>query len=174
MPKIADILPSVKNSNVCGDLLALKLAHLLGVGLAQAEELYSQYGDGYIYARTGLALPLSERVKRNVIATFGWCVVATDGDVFVVSSQLFRDEKKRTDKISRARERHEFKRFIRERSEKKRTDRMFRDGQGAACPKHGGKANSHEDIGKYVDRPAYHVVDYAPKSVTVTKYTVFR
>lgn len=40
------------------------------------------------------------------------------------------------------------------------SDEIFRAGKGTSCPKHGGKANSHADIGKYKNKPYVSLSNY--------------
>ena len=52
----------------------------------------------------------------------------------------------------------------------KRLKRLFKDGQERPCPRHGGKANSHADIGKYVGRYGVRIDSFEPKGTT--RFTV--
>lgn len=152
MAKLADLLQeSVKNSIALLPSVRMgQLAQKIHVDTKRAEELFAQYGDGYIYARGGLVMPDTEHTRRNVLAHYGYYIAFVDGVLRVIDTNGQRIARQKRARIAAARERHAIERDAREYAEKRRLDAFFRSGQGKASVKRGGKANSHDDIGKYV------------------------
>lgn len=152
MPKLADVLcKNAKNSSVFDSQFFVRFAVNLQVDMSKASEMLKNRGVGYIYAASGFSMPDTPFYRRKMVANFGTCVVVgTDGEIRVITPQQIAKSKKPTKSID-TRERNESKRLRREHIERLECERMFRNGQGQACPKRGGKANSCADIGKYTN-----------------------
>lgn len=48
---------------------------------------------------------------------------------------------------------------------KKRLNRLFKEGQTSPSPKRGGKANSHDDIGRYISIPEVRMENMEPRNI---------
>lgn len=153
MPRLADLLPvSVNNSSDMGAEWLVNFAYLLGMDLCKAQAVYEKYGKGYIYAKSGFAMPDTPYQRRKMVANFGACVVVeANGETWVRTPQQIGSKNRKRAKRLDVRERHRIERAERGLMTSKKLERMFKDAQGEVCPKRGGKANSHSDIGKYVN-----------------------
>lgn len=153
MPRLADMLcQSVKDSSEFGSEWYVRFAFNLKVDIPEARRIFEKYGKGYIYAPGGFAMPDTPYQRRKMVANFGACVVVTsDGDTWVrTPKQIGAKNRKRAarlDQMTRNRITMDEDRLM----EMNRVKRLFHDGQGQPCPKRGGKANGHSDIGKYVN-----------------------
>lgn len=153
MPRLADMLcQSVNNSSDFDSAWYVHFAFNLKVDIQKARDIFQKYGKGYIYAPGGFAMPDTPYQRRKMVANFGACVVVTsDGDTWVrTPSQIGAKNRKRAKRMD-AKEQHRIDKLERGLVEKARLERMFHDCQGVLCPKRGGKANTHSDIGKYVN-----------------------
>lgn len=153
MPRLADLLPvSVNNSSDMGAEWLVNFAYLLGMDLCKAQAVYEKYGKGYIYTRTGFAMPDTPYQRRKMVANFGACVIVeTDGEVWVRSKDKIGECNRKRAKVADIVERRRIRKSEEELREAKRVNRLFKDGQTNPQPKRGGKGNSHADIGKYVN-----------------------
>ena len=86
-----------------------------------------------------------------------------------IPEQIGAKNRKRAAKLD-AITRHRIQRDEQALRECKRLKRLFEDGQERPCPRHGGKANSHADIGKYVGRYGVRIDSFEPKGTT--RFTV--
>lgn len=152
MPRLADLLPvSVNNSSDTGAGWLVQFAYLLGMDLRKAQSVYGKYGKGYIYARTGFAMPDTPYMRRKMVANFGACVIVeADGEMWVRTKDKIGERNRKRARIADDVERRRICQAERELRETKRVNHMFADGQCTPSPKRGGKGNSHADIGKYV------------------------
>lgn len=153
MPKLADLLPvSVNNSSDMGAEWLVNFAYLLGMDLCKAQAVYEKYGKGYIYAKSGFAMPDSPYQRRKMVANFGACVIVeAGGEVWVRTKDKIGERNRKHAKVSDIVERRRIRKSEQELREAKRVNRLFKDGQANPSPKRGGKGNSHSDIGKYVN-----------------------
>lgn len=153
MPRLADVLcQSVNNSSDFDSAWYVRFAFNLKVDVAQAHEIFSKYGKGYIYAQGGFAMPDTPYQRRKMVANFGACVVVeANGETWVRTPQQIGSKNRKRAMRLDAQERHKIERAERGLMTSKKLERMFHDAQGEACPKRGGKANAHSDIGKYVN-----------------------
>lgn len=152
MPKLADLCLSVNNSSGLDGAWYVKFAFNLGMDIPKARELFDKYGCGNIYTPTSLVMLDTPYNRRKLVANFGACVVVEkNGEMWVRKpSQIGTKNRKRAaklDAVKRGQIRHAEQRL---RVEKSR-ERMFDDCKGNPQSKRGGKANSHADIGKYVN-----------------------
>lgn len=152
MPRLADLLPvSVNNSSDMGAEWLVNFAYLLGMDLCKARAVYEKHGKGYIYARTGFAMPDTPYMRRKMVANFGACVIVeADGEMWVRTKEKIGERNRKRAQIADNVERRRIRKSEQELRETKRINRMFADGQCTPSPKRGGKGNSHADIGKYV------------------------
>lgn len=125
-------------------------AHL-GKTSSQVYAIYRKFGKGYIYTPSGRAYVDSPQARHNLTIHFERVVV-----VDVHGNIIFRDTKS-VGSLNRAkntrkdkRERDMFSREMEAHKALKMTRSLFEEGVTNPSPKRGGKANSHEDIGKYV------------------------
>ncbi|KDS13532.1 hypothetical protein M089_5256 [Bacteroides ovatus str. 3725 D9 iii] len=166
MPKLADLLcQSVNNSSDFDSAWYIRFAYNLHMDVSRAQKLFSDYGLGYIYASTGFVMPDTPHLRRKMVANFGACVVVTSaGDMWLrTPEQIGAKNRKRAAKLD-AITRHRIQRDEQALRECKRLKRLFEDGQERPCPRHGGKANSHADIGKYVGRYGVRIDSFEPRS----------
>lgn len=165
MPKLADLLcRSVNNSSGFDSAWFVRFAYNLQMDVPKAQELFSAYGKGYIYARTGFAMPDTPYQRRKMVANFGTCVIVTsDGEMWQRTPAHIGARNRRKACIADRRTRREISRNERMYREAKRLERLFKDGMGEPSPKRGGKANSIADIGKYVGTPCVRMSEYEPR-----------
>lgn len=167
MPKLADLLPqSVNNSSGFDSAWYIQFAYNLHMDIDKARELFSKHGKGCIYASTGFVMPDTPYQRRKMVANFGACVVVTsDGDMWLRTPNQIGAKNRRKaaflDKCKREMIAHEEKRV----RMRKRVERLFEDGQTKPSPKRGGKANSHSDIGMYVNVRNMPLSAFEPQSV---------
>lgn len=153
MPALADLLcQGVNNSSGFDSAWYVRFAYNLHMDVKKARNLFSMHGKGQIYAPTGFVMKDTPYHRYKMTASFGACVVVTSGgDTFVRRPEQIGAVNRRKASLcsrrERETERHEKERFF----EKKRLERLFEDGQTKPSPKRGGKANSHADIGRYVN-----------------------
>lgn len=166
MPRIADLMPDVVNnsSNVSAEWI-VKFAYLLGMNLPEARKVYERNGNGCIYAKGGFAMPDTPYHRYKMVANFGDCVIVTeDGEMWQRTPEYIgaynRKKAKKACNIERRRIFHEEQEY----RERKRLQRLFKDGQTSPSPKRGGKANSHEDIGRYVNNRENSRMEFEPKA----------
>ena len=153
MPRLADLMPSiVNNSSDMGTEWMVKFAYLLGMSLSNARSVYERNGNGCIYAKGGFAMPDTPYMRRKMVANFGACVIVTeDGEMWQRTPEHIGKRNRKKNRIAGIVERRRVSRAEQELRERKRLQRMFKDGQTNPCPKRGGKGNGQGDIGKYVD-----------------------
>lgn len=153
MPRLADLLPvSVNNSSDMGAEWLVNFAYLLGMDLCKAQAVYEKYGKGYIYAKSGFAMPDTPYQRRKMVANFGDCVIVeTGGEVWVRTKRNIGALNRKRAAIADKVERRRIRKSEEELREAKRVNRLFKDGQTNPSPKRGGKGNSHAEIGKYVN-----------------------
>lgn len=185
MPRILDIFSAaVNNSTGFTNEWLAQFVCLVGMRTENAVELLDTYGKGYVYAPCAVVvLPDTQANRNRLLEEFGLCVVVqSDGKlvcrkprkreqhVFCMRKVLDYKGEVRSREIAN-RKRMQAKRKKQERIEAiceaeelmdfKEMLRVFKDCQGEACPKRGGKANSHSDIGKYITpRFTTHMSDY--------------
>lgn len=150
MPRLADCIGlDVSHSSVQASQM-VRFAYLLQVGLSRAEKLFAEHGSNCVYSRSGFAMPNTPRQIEQMLRCWGWCVAFDDdGTPYVIDRGGIKRKRRERTARAFARERAEIKRTEDEYRERKRLNRFFKDGQGQSHPKRGGKANSHDDIGKY-------------------------
>lgn len=130
----------------------VNFAYLLGMDLYKARSVYEKHGKGYIYAKSGFAMPDTPYQRRKMVANFGDCVIVeAGGEVWVRTKNKIGERNRKRAKIADNVERRRIHRAEQELRENKRVNRLFKDGQTNPQPKRGGKGNSHADIGKYVN-----------------------
>lgn len=167
MPKLTDMLrQSVNNSSGFGSNWYIHFAHNLHMDLLKAKKLFDMYGVGYIYSPTGFVMPDTPYQRRKMVANFGACVVVTpNGDMWVRKPEQIGAKNRRKAILLDQEKRRETQRLENDLRTTKRRERLFKDGQTKSSPKRGGKANSHADIGKYVNRPNISLSAYEPKNI---------
>lgn len=167
MPKLADLLcQSVNNSNDFGSDWYIRFAYNLQMDIDKAQKLFDAYGLGYIYSHTGFVMPDTPYQRRKMVVNFGACVIVTsNGDMWLrTPEQIGAKNRKRALKLNTI-VYHQVQKEKMEARELKVTQRIFEDGQENPCPKRGGKANSHSDIGKYINCPNASLSAFEPKSI---------
>lgn len=167
MPKLADLLcRSVNNSSDFDSAWYVRFAYNLQMDVSKAQELFSAYGKGHIYARTGFVMPDTPYQRRKMVANFGACVIVTsDGEMWQRTPECIGARNRRKACIADKRTRREICRNERMYREEKRLERLFEDGMTKPSPKRGGRANRLGDIGKYVGVRGGGVADFEPKGV---------
>lgn len=166
MPRIADLMPDfVNNSSGVGADWIMKFAYLLKMDLQEAQKVYERNGNGCIYAVGGFAMPDTPYHRHKMVANFGACVIVTeDGEIWQRTPEYIGACNRKKLKKACSIERRQIFREEQEYRERKRLQRMFKDGQTSPSPKRGGKANSHEDIGRYVNNRDNRSVCFEPKA----------
>lgn len=184
MSRILDIFSAaVNNSTGFTNEWLAQFVCLVGVRTENAVELLDIYGKGYVYAPcAAVVLPDTQANRNRLLEEFGLCVVVQSDGKLVCRKPRKREQhdiclRKILDYKSEVRSR-EIARSKRVRAKRKRLEcekmwraecelmdirelqQMFKDCQGEACPKRGGKANSHADIGQYVGRFRVIMSDY--------------
>lgn len=152
MPKISEILGGLTFAEIVRDATLIQAANVLKCDVAKVRELFAQNGTGMIYT-PGLIMADTPRNRAKLTALYGEIVILfADGTAFcrtkVNTGQINRHKRKETIK----RERDMAMRERKARQSQKATLRLFEDAQTRPMPKRSGKANSHADIGKYVNR----------------------
>ena len=153
MAKLCDFV-NVKYSNVdVGGAFLLRLAFALNVSVSDAAKAYAAHGNGRVYARgASLVLEDTPHARANVIAHFGRAVIVDErGNIFQDTAKAARAKRRKRAKIAAIVEARQIARAEKAYDEKKRHERNFAYMQGAPSPKRAGKADSHGDIGKYVN-----------------------
>lgn len=168
MPKLADLLPvSVNNSSDMGAEWLVNFAYLLGMDLCEAQSLYDKHGKGCIYARTGFVMPDTPFMRRKMVANFGACVIVeSGGETWLRTVDKIGERNRKRAEIADKVQRRKIRRAESGLREQKRLNRLFKDGQTQPQPKRGGKANSHADIGKYINHRGFRIDIVEPRGVT--------
>lgn len=167
MPKLADLLnQSVNNSSDFDNAWYVRFAYNLHMDVLKAQRLFSEYGVGYIYARTGFVMPDTPHQRCKMVAHFGACVVVTsDGKMWLRTPEQIGAKNSKKTRLTNKRK-HEMlereKEFIRS---EKESIRLFKDGQTIPSPKRGGGANSYSDLGKFINAKNKPLSMFEPKSV---------
>lgn len=167
MPKLANLLrQSVNNSSDFDSAWYVRFAYNLHMEVSKAQKLFSDYGLGYIYASTGFVMPDTPHLRRKMVANFGVCVVvASNGDMWIRTPEHIgarnRKKAKRLDNAKRREIRKNEELF----REEKRLNRLFKEGQTSPSPKRGGKANSHDGIGRYISIPGVSMENMEPRNI---------
>ena len=157
---------SVNNSSGFGSDWYIRFAHNLHMDLLKAKKLFSMYGVGHIYSHTGFVMPDTPYQRRKMVANFGACVVVTsNGDMWVRKPEQIGAKNRRKAILLDQKKRCETQRLKDGLRTIKRRERLFKDGQTESSPKRGGKANSHADIGKYINRSSTSLSAYEPKNI---------
>lgn len=174
----------VSVNHALGMELRVKFASVCEIEVAKVDELLSVYGNGYVYAPGGFALPYRESLVQSFVKAWGKCVVVLEDGTIKFRERRERHKvtsceknekvvkylreknylKCKEGKAVRAKKRAaERKQFIVECEERRRmamARRMFHDGAGVPCPKRGGKANSRSDMGRYNNYPNTRLADW--------------
>lgn len=155
MPKLMDLsCQSVNNSNDFGSNWYMRFAYFLRMDVFKARELFRKHGKGYIYTSTGFVMSDTPYQRRKMVANFGACVVVTaNGDMWVRKPEQIGAKNRRKAILLDQEKRREIQRLENDLRIIKRRERLFKDGQTKSSSKRSGKANSHADIGKYVNYP---------------------
>lgn len=156
MPKLADLLcQSVNNNSDFDSAWYVQFAYNLQMDIPQAQNLFKQYGKGYIYAQNGtLVMPDTPRHRNKMVRVYGDCVVvAEDGTTFVrtprhIGARNRRHQHNLMLKYERE-QRQEYSKLM----EQRRLDQLFHDAAEKRPVKRGGKGDSHADIGRYNNFP---------------------
>ncbi len=167
MPKLADLLcQSVNNSSDFDSAWYVRFAYNLHMDVSRAQKLFSDYGLGYIYASTGFVMPDTPHLRRKMVANFGACVVVTsDGDMWIRTPEHIGARNRKKAKHLDNAKRREIRKNEELFREEKRLNRLFKEGQTSPSPKRGGKANSHDDIGRYISIPEVRMENMEPRNI---------
>ena len=154
MPRLADMLnQSVNNSNSSDMSLYIWLAYKMQVDVQKAYEAFQKNGRGYIYAHGGFVMPDTPYMRHKMTANFNEVVIVKhDGSTWVRKVTQNGAINRRYAINAAKKEMREVYKLERGFMDKKRLESMFKDAQGSPSPKRSGKANSHDDIGKYTNR----------------------
>lgn len=173
MPALSDLITLPKNkknsketAQTISDGPLFQFAALLRVEISKARDLFENNGAGRIYAPNGSVFFDTKYARHMASKLYTYAVIIeADGTILYLSRYKYRKERIRAQQI---REEIEIKREKglerRERARirvKRSTEKMFRDCQTEPGCKRGGKGNSHEDIGKFVNkRRSFRVDEY--------------
>lgn len=148
---------------------ATHLAKRIGLAYGRAVEMWSEYGNGYIYTPTGMVLQDCERNRERGLHVWGKIIIVTEeGRMMVWTNGVARKIRKREKSAKRAEAIQQSRIAIeterREYIAKREREEMFEACSGKRCPKRQGQARGVEHCGKYVTRyfptmdkiPAYH------------------
>lgn len=136
-------------------MAASSLSRKLDIDIVQAKWLLKHYGVDYIYTSTGFALPYSTGVAKSLLKRYGTiCIVDSNYNMTKLSlsyADIRSKKNKRTERIKfeRMQERKLREEYMDCLNDLRR-ERFFSSMQTKPTPKHGGRANSMEDIGKYI------------------------
>lgn len=167
MPKISDILGGLKSAemNECATLI--QVANVMQCSVADVRQKFAENGPGMIYTR-GLIMSDTPRHRAKLTDMYGEIIVLfEDGTVYCRTRANTGQINRHKNKAARKREHDFIKREIEMRKCEQETKQIFKDGQNHPCPKRQGKANSHDDIGKYVSSRPTRYEDFMPRSVDV-------
>ncbi len=153
-------------------------ARALNWDIVVARKTVGEYGTGMLYTRGSIVLPDTPENRRKMRSKLGYVVALLENGTIEV---LAKDPTNRLKRKHRYAERTgravsvtqrvtvsdaqkaQWRAEDRERAndrdayvEKRDREKFFKEQQGKACPKRQGKANSHDDIGKYVKAFATH------------------
>ncbi len=157
MPKISDILGGLERSNKNECRTLIQVANILRCSSTEVRRKFDKNGPGMIYTR-GLIMSDTPRHRAKLTEMYGEIVVLFADDTVYCRTranigQINRHERK----IKWQREAGLRQRERDERKKEAATKALFKSCQGKSCPKRQGKANSHEDIGKFKSsRSTYH------------------
>lgn len=167
MPKISDILGGLRTAemNECATLI--QVANVMRCSVAEVREKFAEFGTGMIYTR-GLILCDTPKHRAKLTDMYGEIIVLfNDGTVYCRTSANKGQINRHNQQRARKREIEAYKREAAMRKRETETKRLFKSCQTKASPKRQGKANSHDDIGQYVnDRCVTHDMT-TPRSVDV-------
>lgn len=157
MAKLTDLMSKVVNNSSDLGMMqdyatVLKFAYALGVSVNKAADIYRKNGNGYIYAKGGFSMPDTPYMRRKMVANFGDCVVIDkSGEMWVRTKHHIGARNRKRAEIGDKITRRQIAMDEQELREKRRVNRLFKDGQTNPSPKRGGKANGYGDFGKYVN-----------------------
>lgn len=161
MANIMDLLASYEMVELVGSAWQnSRFAATLRMPVPQADRLLAKYGAGWIYTQSAIVLR-DTPYNRGKVAKLGKTFVIVESDrVIIRSPKAVEMRRKSFDKSSKAifrREQAEMRELLgveREAREiEKKREKLFRECQGVAAPKRGGKGNSIADLGFYVGTP---------------------
>ena len=175
MATIADMMHvSAKHGAVENGEWIVKFAYHLRISVSKAQRLYKRHGNGMLYAPGGkIVTEDTPRTRGRFSALWGdYAIVYPDGSLVCHTRQ-------QVGRVTRARKKAEIrkeqglqKREAEQRSAERRTEQIFRDCQQRRHPKRQGRANTHADIGKYVNRHNVCLADREPRTAfTFIKFT---
>lgn len=167
MPKISDILGGLRTAemNECATLI--QVANVMRCSVAEVREKFAQYGTGMIYT-SGLIMSDTPRHRAKLTDMYGEIIVLfEDGTVYCRTRANTGQINRHKQKKARKREIEMSKREAVARKLEAERLAMFKSCQTQACPKRQGKANSHEDIGKYVSDRGRKCEDLTSRAVDV-------
>lgn len=136
---------------------SVHLAKRIGLAYDKAVEAWSEHGNGFIYAPSGMVMEDSDHNRNRAIKVWGRCIVVThEGRMMVWTNGVARKinarkrkgyaYSQRSNEIAMRKLEHEQRRKNREREE------MFEACKGKRCPKRQGRARGAEYAGKYITR----------------------
>lgn len=166
MPKISDILGGLKSAemNECSTLI--QVANIMSCSVTEVRDKFAKFGAGMIYTK-GLVMCDTPRNRAKLTDMYGEIVILFDnGTVFCRTCANRGQINRHRQKMSRKRELEIYKREAAVRQRERDTLSLFKSCQTQPSPKRQGKANSHDDIGKYVSqRPMRDIT--TPRSVDI-------
>lgn len=167
MPKISDILGGLRTAEMNEHATLIQVANVMCCSVAEVREKFAKFGTGMIYTR-GLIVSDTPRHRAQMTDMYGEIIILfDDGTVYCRTKANTGQINRHKHKAMRKRERDLVKRELMQRKRERETEQMFRDGQTHSCSKRQGRANSHEDIGKYVSSRSTKYEDIMPCAVDV-------
>lgn len=173
MPLLSELiaLPQTKNNkktseNTLSNGPLFEFAALLRVDICKARELFENNGVGRIYAPNGSVYFDSQYARHMASKLYTYAVIIEeDGTIIYQSRYKYRKERimaqQIREQIEIEREAKQEKREHKRMRIRRNTEKMFKDCQTSPTPKRGGRASSHKDIGKYVNkRRSFRVDEY--------------
>lgn len=167
MPKISDILGGLRTAemNECATLI--QVANVMRCSVTEVRNKFAEFGTGMIYTR-GLIMSDTPKHRAKLTEMYGEIIILfSDGTVFCRTKAQIGQINRHRNKAVRKRERELANRELMQRKRERETERIFKAGQTNPCAKRQGKANSHDDIGKYVPSRPTRYEDVMPRSVDV-------
>ena len=167
MPKISDILGGLRSAEMNESATLIQVANVMQCSVADVRLKFAEYGPGMIYTR-GLIMSDTPRNRAKLTEMYGEIIVLFEnGTVYCRTKANTGQINRHKQANKRKREQDLAKREITDRKREHETQHIFKSGQTHPCAKRQGRANSHDDIGKYVSLRATSIDSLMPRSVDV-------
>ena len=152
MARLEDLLRDYEVSELNDYALVAEAAGVCGLSVFDFRTLVADKGNGMLYSSKCILKDTPE-YRKFLLRMFGEVVaVSKDGAISIVVADPVKRECYWRNEKAKNRKRRAKARERAERENVHEREQIFRDCQTHPSPKRGGRANSHDDIGKYVNR----------------------